>query len=212
METAVVVSLATGGTAGLIGLHAAYVSRRALAVSKKALAWQQERDRERQETRLVVQFDHEARAVPTDDRATWLMGGPENLPLDYVLTLVVYNAGETTESISDLFLEDAEQTKGCHIADFLQDHVLRPRERIARSLTPEQLPFDTAGGIVGRARLASGKEVASEVAHLDPVILEAVRERNTRGCLDAPPPLEEQMPDVTRVPPQLPEIPEPPQR
>jgi hypothetical protein len=208
MDTAVIVSLATGGAASLIGLHAAYVSRRALAVSRQAVAWQQERDQERLETRLVVQFDHDARAVPTDDRAAWLMGGAENLPLDYVLTLIVYNEGETTETVSDLFVEDPDQTKPCHIAEFLHDHTLRPRERIARSLTIEQLPFDPAGGIVGRARLASGKEFTSAVERPDPVILEAMQERNARGRLGAPPPPEEQMPDVTL----LPEVRDPAQR
>ncbi|RKQ90461.1 hypothetical protein C8N24_0264 [Solirubrobacter pauli] len=208
MEPAVIVSLATGGIAALIGLHAGWVSRRALNVSKKTLAWQQKRDEERSETRLVVWFNHEARPILTEPAATVLLGCVSALPMDYWLTIVVYNAGETTDYISDLFMEDVKGL-GRHVKQFQPDQAIRPRERVTSSFLLPGDPFDTAAGFIGRAVLAGGVVVESATEHLEPFLLEAVKARNSQGRLDAPPPEDEQMPDVTLL---SPERPEPPQR
>ena len=126
--------------------------------------WQRQRDLERLQTRVAVEFEH---ASGPRDRE-----GKLPPPIDYVLTVIVRNDGETTEYLSDVFVQEPKPDDagpvGYHAwsADPGADRELRPRARTAVPVPLEMLRFDVSQGFVGIARLASGIEIRSELEHL----------------------------------------------
>lgn len=176
-------ALLVSGVAATIALYGAMNAHR-------ALRWQRRRDEERSETRVRAHFEHAS--WHDDDLAPGalaMIGGPENLPLEYRLTLVVVNESEqATVYVRDLYIQDAADTLGVHLTyDEDEDTRLEPHERMARQLFLSQTTIDLAGGLVGKARLSTDEWIETEVEHLMPELLHDIEERNTRGRLDGPP-------------------------
>jgi hypothetical protein len=173
MTATVIVSFLVGAAGFVLGVFNYRHNRR-------TLAWQQDRDRERTATRLVVEFEHATEPVPRPDGGGGFITD-ERCRSAYVLTLVAYNAGEAPEFISDLLVEEADGELGSHLEEFRPDRRVEPRERITRPVRVDDLRMRVEGGLIGRARLASGRTVDSEVAYLMPELLEDVEASQTDG-------------------------------
>jgi hypothetical protein len=153
------------------------VSGYAAWTANAARSWQRKRDRERLQTRVTVTFEHQADRRHGGDQ--WEGDPPPPFrELAYYLTIVVRNDGETTEWIAGLdvlqALPDEDGPCGFDFEIGSADGELRPRQRFTRRVAVHTLPFDTAPGFVGIARLASGVESRSEVEHLMPELVEHV--------------------------------------
>ncbi len=81
------------------------------------------------------------------DDALALIGGAENLPLEYRLTLVVVNQSEqATVYVRDLYIERAAGDEGVHLTrDEEQDTRLEPHQRISRHVLLSQSPIQRPG-------------------------------------------------------------------
>lgn len=149
----------------------------AALVGSGSLGWQVWRERNRLSTKIRVEFEHGTPPRPmfvvyagdTDRR-------PE--PLEYELTLVVINDGETTEYVRDAWIEDVAGTGGNHFDDLGDEGQLPPRARVSVSLRTHHVETDFSAGFVGVARLASGRLVQSKVEHLDAHLLEHIETWN----------------------------------
>jgi hypothetical protein len=144
--------------------------------SDRARIWQRERDEASRETRLQIGFLHSSAA----ERGPFVLiaSGPPlpPTPILYNLTLLVATVGETTESISGAFLEQARepgQRHGLRIFgneghEPFESHELRPRVRLP---VPVELEPGTVAwmqdGFAAEVSLASGARIRSDVEQLD---------------------------------------------
>jgi hypothetical protein len=164
----------------------------ATVIAARALRWQQRVEADRRKTSAELWFEHATYIEDTDPRAVALVGGPDGLPMEYRLTLVVVNRSpENTIYVRDLYIEQADGGIGQHIHGHDDDGDIRlePHERTTRHVYVAYLdPALTANGFVGKARLASGELFETAVERLDDHIAAVVEARNTRGQLDSPPP------------------------
>jgi hypothetical protein len=179
------IALGVSAAAGIAGIVATWLSWR-------TLKWQQGVEADRRKTKVALWFEHAACIEETDPRAVALVGGPDGLPMEYRLSLMLVNASaENTIHVRDLYIEQADGAAGQHIHgyDDGSDIRLEPHERTARHVYLAHLdPALTADGFVGKARLASGEQFETPVERLDDHIVTMVEARNTRGRLDSPPP------------------------
>lgn len=152
----------------------------AAAVGSASLGWQIYREIRRLKTDLRVEIEHAARPRPMYV-AFGSDSDPRPEPLEYELTLVVVNDGETTEYVRDAAIEDAARTAGYDFGDELADKELRPRNRVFAQVRVQDLEFDPSHGFYGVARLASGREIKSRVERLDNGVLEHIEEWNRKA-------------------------------
>jgi hypothetical protein len=156
--------------------------------SRRSLRWQQARDAERREQHVHIHFEHAAMTELTGVQATWLLGGPENLPLYYRLRVVVVNASETsTVWIRSVHIQQADGNTGHDLTD--RDagaHRLEPGEPLVRDIAIDRLGHDFSR-VIAKAHVAPNEWIQSAPEELLDDVLSAVRERNTRGVVRAPP-------------------------
>jgi hypothetical protein len=159
----------------LLGLGVALY---AATLSRRALAWQQQRDAERLATRVRVGFEHRTEQIGP----FVIVAGdndPRPYPVEYRLTLVVTNDGETTEYVTWCAAQQAEGDLGYDLSGNLGgDRALKPRERLTVDFAANECGFDLTPGFVGVVRLASGEQVRSDVEHLSNELVAHVAEHN----------------------------------
>jgi hypothetical protein len=161
----------------LVALVSAGIALYAAALSRRALAWQQDRDAERQETKVRIEFDHSAEDVPV---MMFVGGRAGPSMLYYQLTMSVVNDGETTEYVTGASLDAPDGSSSRDLSPYLKpDRELSPRGRVAIDVPSSDLSFKT--GFVGVARLASGQELRSAVEHLDAEIEARIADNNRRA-------------------------------
>jgi hypothetical protein len=135
----------------------------AVVISKRALAWEQERDREGNEAKIEIAFGHAMVDLPGPKVINLNNITPE--PMIYELTVNVLNDGARTEFIKSIWVEGAEPG-GTGIDLSLDGDVeLRPRARFAATVDAATIPNHDSG-VVAIVHLASEVEVWSEVEQL----------------------------------------------
>jgi hypothetical protein len=135
----------------------------AVVISKRALAWEQERDREGNEAKSEIAFGHAMVDLPGPKVINLNNITPE--PMIYELTVNVLNDGARTEFIKSIWVEGAEPG-GTGIDLSLDGDVeLRPRARFAATVDAATIPNHDSG-VVAIVHLASEVEVWSEVEQL----------------------------------------------
>jgi hypothetical protein len=180
----------TAEAALVISGFAAVVGAVGAVNAHRALRWQRKRDAERSATRVRLEFEHAAwRDLDIESSALAMLGGPDNLPLEYRLTLVAVNDSETaTVYLRDLHIRSMGSPDAIHLTyDESDDTRLEPRQRTSRHIFVVQLPFDPSAGFIGQARLATGELIATPITWLDSHLLSHIERHNSRGRLDAPP-------------------------
>jgi hypothetical protein len=149
----------------------------AAAVGSGSLGWQVYREINRSRTKIRVEVEHATRPRQ-GPFVVW--GGdpvdPRPDPIEYELTLVVVNDGETTEFVRDLWIHNPSRGEGFDVGlDGDGDAELAPRSRLFQRFALEGLPVDLSEGFYGQARLASGRVLQSSPERLDDGLLEHVR-------------------------------------
>lgn len=151
------------------------VSAWAGVTAERARAWQRRRDEEARETRVLVEFVHST--GPEQGWPMFAVGDQVSppAPTRYTVTLVVVNAGETTEYIAAAFFYPPTIEDGGPFLPAYGDegpggslpHELRPRARLT---VPVQLDAEAIewmrGGFIAEVWLGSGARVRSEVEYL----------------------------------------------
>jgi hypothetical protein len=150
----------------------------AAVVGSVGLGWQIWREVRRTRTDIRVEIEHAAKqrrffvVVPDDP-------DPRPEPLEYEVSVVVVNDGETTEYVRGIYLESRARTEGYHFGNAGEgDQVLRPRSRIADSVRLNELDFDASRGVVGIVELASGRSIESKLEMLNQNTLDHIAEWN----------------------------------
>jgi hypothetical protein len=139
---AVLVAAATGGYA--------------VVISRRTLAWQQERDREQAEAKVSVSFGHATALRFGDER--------DDDELYYELTINIVNEGQSPEFLKTLWVEP--NAGGCGV-DYspTSDVELRPRSRWPVRIDAADIP-QADDGFVAIVHLANGQAVRSSVERL----------------------------------------------
>ncbi len=135
----------------------------AIVLSKRALTWEQERDRERDKAKIEITFGHAMVDLPGPKVINLNNITPE--PMIYELTVNVLNAGARTEFIKTIWVEGAQPGGTGFDLTLDGDVELRPRARFAATVDAETIPNHDSG-VVAIVHLASEVEVWSEVEQL----------------------------------------------
>lgn len=135
----------------------------AVILSKRALTWEQERDRERDKAKIEITFGHAMVAKPGPKVINLNNITPE--PMIYELTINVLNVGAKTEFIKSIWVEGAEPGGTGFDLPLDEDVELRPRARSAATVDAETIP-NRDSGVVAIVHLASEVEVWSEIEQL----------------------------------------------
>jgi hypothetical protein len=179
----------------------------ALLVAVLSLGWQIVDATRRRRTRLDVQVHH--LAVPAS-----IPDGPELLALplgladhtiipptvagehlSYVLTIVVANAGETTEHVADIRVSELHGHMASGADHRSGGRPLPPRDRVTWAFRPARLPFDASEGFMITVVLGSGSPIESGPHRLDEDLLSVIEAHNS----EAPSPAEAGAPDPLPV-------------
>jgi hypothetical protein len=153
----------------------------AAVTAEQARAWQRRRDEEQRETRVLVEFVHSTGPQrPWPMVATGALVSP-SAPIRYTVTLVVINAGETTEYVAAAFFEPSSEVAdrpglrvyGDEGFEGSTPYELPPRARL-------NVPIDLGaneiewmrGGFVAEVWLGSGARIESPVEHLHDDLLQ----------------------------------------
>jgi hypothetical protein len=149
----------------------------AVVISKRALTWEQERDREGNEARIEITFGHAMVDRPGPKVINLNNITPE--PMIYELTVNVLNVGAKTEFIKAIWVEGVEPG-GTGVDLPLDGEVeLSPRARFAATVEAETIPNHDSG-VVAIVHLASEVEVWSEVEQLhDKLMADVVAHNET---------------------------------
>jgi hypothetical protein len=178
------VALVISGLAGVAGAYGAVTGHR-------SLRWQKRRDAERRKVRAGITVEHTAWAEPASEGVLAMLGGEENLPLEYLLVVTVTNLSETTTVyVRAVLLEEVGGDGRLLLRGDdpdARDLPLKPGEPLVRYAYGERLGFDTSRGFIAAVCLAPNDWHRSDVEHLDPAVVEQVAIRNRRGQLSAPP-------------------------
>ena len=178
-EVALIISIVSG-TAGTVGV----------VNSARALGWQKRRDAERRQTHVTIHFGHAAwRDENIEPGALALLGGHENLPLDYRLEVIVVNESETTPVyVRALHIQQAVGDKGFNVT-LDEQHMTRlePGEPMVREVFLHVVRIDLTAGVIAKAHIAPDEWIDSEPEQLIDHLLEHIAEHNSRGRLAAPP-------------------------
>ncbi len=142
--------------AEVISIAALVVAVYAVVISRRALRYEERRDRERGEAKVSVSFRH-ATALRFGDKAT-------EDELYYELTINVINEGSSPEFVKTLCVEPAAGGEGVDISPG-SDEELKPRSRWPVRVDAADIPRPD-DGLVAIVHLASGHEVRSPVEHL----------------------------------------------
>jgi hypothetical protein len=149
----------------------------AAIVGTAGLGWQVWREVRRLRTDIRVEFEHAAKH--RQFYVAWA-GDPDTRPepLQYELTVVVVNDGETTEWVREITIENRARTQGYEFDNTEGDEQLEPRSRVFARERVEHMDFDPSDGFVGTARLASGRKIESKLERLNQDILDHIAEHN----------------------------------
>jgi hypothetical protein len=150
----------------------------AAAVGTGSIGWQIYRELRRLKTDIRVEFEH-----ASESRQVFVAFGadtdPRPHPLEYELSIVVVNDGETQEFIRDVGLEQAAGGTGHDFGEGRTgDRELPPRGRFVEQIRVGHVDFDFSSGFRATARLASGRVIQSDVTHLDRRLLAHIEEWN----------------------------------
>lgn len=180
--------MTTAQAALLVSGVAAFIALYGATNAHRALRWQRRRDAERREQRVRIHFEHAAIAEPTSEGATFMIGGPQNLPLYYRLRIVVVNASETSAVwIRSVHLEQADGDIGYDLTERDSGaHRLEPGEPLVCDFPIDRQPHDFSRVIV-RAHVAPNEWISSEPEAIDQGLLSHIWRHNSRGALDGPP-------------------------
>lgn len=108
----------------------------AAVVGTVGLGWQIWRETRRTRTNIRVELEHAA--MPREFYVAFT-GDPDQRsgPVEYVVSVIVVNDGESTEYVRDIWLENRARTRGYDFGhDGEHDGELLPRGRIATSASP----------------------------------------------------------------------------
>jgi hypothetical protein len=167
-----------------LSAKAVSASNRANELSEQALTWQRASDAERKRTNIDVYFEHE---IYSGVEAGQRVSAPE-----YRLRLIVYNGGETTETVVDISVQGAQDvpmdgatSRGFPAFDLNhwiggQDAELRPRKRVVAEFATSEVDFDLSAGFRGVVRLASTIMIESEVETLHEPLADFLRANSGR--------------------------------
>jgi hypothetical protein len=146
----------------------------AVVISRRALRWEQQRDQDRSEPKVTIEFAH---AAELRDESMRLDIKNANQPrLYYQLTINVVNSGETTEFLKTLWVEPTAGGQGVDYSP-RADVELKPHSRWPVPISAANIP-DPADGFLAIAHLAHGQEVTSPVEHLIDDLTERVEKHN----------------------------------
>jgi len=151
----------------------------AAIVGTVGLGWQIWREVRRMSTHVRVELEQSSQVRGGPFVSVGADVDPRPEPVEYEIAVVVINDGETTEYLRNVWLENAARTEGYDFRpDDRSDRELPPRSRIQETVRLPELSLDLSNGMVGIARLASGRIVESEVEPLDQSILDHIAEFN----------------------------------
>ncbi len=184
------ISVIIAGGAFVVAALGLRRSGRANDLAEQALAWQRQRDKQREQTRMRVEFGHRLTRFPSP--AEGVLFARADLPLDYVLTLEILNEHpERSEYVASAWIEIEGADRGIDLLDDTDparaDREVKPRSRLPLPLVVYEQSDDLARGFRGVVRLADGQSVRSEVEHLIDDLVDDMRRHNSRGRLDEPP-------------------------
>jgi hypothetical protein len=149
----------------------------AAIVGTAGLGWQIWREARRLTTDVSVEFEHAAQGSRVLV-ANLSDPDPRPRPIEYELSVVVVNDGETTEYVRDIWIENPTRTEGCDVSASDPDKELVPRGRVVASLRIEGLDLDLSMGFIAIVRLASGRVIESKVDHLHQHLLDHIATHN----------------------------------
>jgi hypothetical protein len=146
----------------------------AVVISRRAFAWQQQRDRERVQSDVRISFGHASNFSHAPEVID--LSNIQPRPLFYELTVSVVNYAETTEFIKTLWIESGEN--GLDVSP-AEDAELRPRSRWAVKIDARSLP-DGAGdkGFVAIAHLANTEAIVSDTEQLVAGMMDDIEQHN----------------------------------
>lgn len=173
MATSDVIALAALIVAAISGGGSVY----AVVIGKRALTWEQEREREGNEAKIEITFGHAVVDQPGPKVINLNNITPE--PVIYELTVNVLNAGARTEFVKTIWVEGAEPHGTGVDLPLDGDVELRPRARFAATIDAATIP-NRDSGVVAIMYLASEVEVWSVVEHLhDKLMADVVAHNET---------------------------------
>lgn len=147
----------------------------------RALRRQRKGDARRRQQEVRIHFEHAAKRKAADPQTVWIVGGEDNLPLEYRLRLVVVNASEeATVCIRSLSVHEAHGNRRVNLTVDEADAQLAPRQPMVRELNLHNVNIDLTGGLVAKLGIAPNHWITSEVEPLDGELLRHIEDHNAR--------------------------------
>jgi hypothetical protein len=141
----------------------------AVVVSRQALDYQKKRDAQQKTPVVGIEVKHTTAHYKE-------MGLGEPTRLRYVLTIRVFNSGETEETLASLVIESLDKKELIDLTEGLGEQRTLPvhGDRSASVVVSEDP--DLSQGFIAVARLARGSEIASVAEKLNEECLQKVRD------------------------------------
>lgn len=172
--TTIQVAIALSAGALLVAVYGAMIAHLALRRQKKG-------DARRRQQEVRIHFEHAARRKIADPQTVWIVGGEDNLPLEYRLRVVIVNASEeATIYVRRLRVQEAYGDGRVNFAIDESDAPLAPRQSMVRQLNLHNVDIDLTDGLVAKLGIAPNLWFTSEVEPLDSELLRHIEDHNER--------------------------------
>lgn len=141
----------------------------AVVVSRQALNYEKKRDKVQMTPVIGIEVRH-----TTEEYSRIGLGEPTNLR--YMLTIRVFNSGETEETLASLRIESLDKKELIDLTEALdKQRTLPAHGDCSASVVVSKHP-ELSDGFIAVARLARGNAIASAVEKLDEECLQKVRD------------------------------------